>query len=500
MGLTIALALVLDLSGALHVYHLSRFQGQRFAAAAALVLIGIAAGWVMLALLPPVRPQNNEQTARKKNGKTDLGAQASRLPAGRMDTLPTPCLLSSVPWLRSLSFNNLLSMSPQIFITLLMLAAWLATWHDFERFLLAESAMGLPVLLLFGGGAVALAVATVRPPDPGWLLGGVAIGGSVVRLLGYASVPIDPTRADMLPLVQGALDNFLSGHAPYTLYHMPWELPLTYLPVTWLAYLPPHVLDLDLRWTNLAAELVVGGALVLLAMGENQLPDRERAGWRGNVGLLLWGWVFLQPTVQHWSQVTTTPVLWALLCLLLVLVRRGQNTLAAGVLGLGIAASPMVAVGTPFVALVWLRARGWKGAAVLVGIAAGIAGAIMLPFVLWSPQQFFLGCWQWFNDNTMFPLLKWEMEKTWGFMVGLSGLFWRFDLVALLKPIQATLIVVLLGIFWWGNRGARQLAPMVAAAFLLFLVFNPVLWPYLYNTALVAALVAVVEEEVRRSE
>lgn len=475
VGLTIALALVLDLSGALHVYHLSRFQGQRLAAAAALVLIGIAAGWVVLALLPPARPQNSN-------------------PLAHVHGFPLRLL------------QAVLSRS-QIAITLLMLAAWLATWHDFERFLLAaESAPGLPVRLLFGGGAVALAVAVVRPPDPGWLLGGVIIGGSIVRLLGYASVPIDPTRADMLPLVQGALDNFLSGHAPYTFYHMPWELPLTYLPVTWLAYLPPHILGLDLRWTNLAAELVVGGALVWLAMVENQLSDRGRGGWRGNAGLLLWGWVFLQPTVQHWSQVTTTPVLWALLCLLLVLVRRRKyDTLAAGVLGLGIAASPMVAVVAPFVALVWLRARGWKGAAVLVGIAAGIAGAIILPFVLWSPQQFFLGCWQWFNDNTMFPLLKWEMEKTWAFMVGMSGLFWRFDLVALLKPIQATLIAMLLGVFWWGNRDGRelapvvawQLAPMLAAAFLLFLVFNPVLWPYLYNTALVAALVAVVGDGMK---
>jgi hypothetical protein len=32
---------------------------------------------------------------------------------------------------------------------------------------------------------------------------------------------------------------------------------------------------------------------------------------------------------------------------------------------------------------------------------------------------------------------------------------------------------------------------LLAAAFLLFMLFNPVLWPYLYNPALVAALAAV---------
>lgn len=384
--------------------------------------------------------------------------------------------------------------STQRFFTFLMLLAWIATARDVVLFLAPGAAAFERVLLAVG--ALGLALAVLRPPAPGWLAVTAALLGTAVRLVSFAHVPIEPPRGDMLPLVQGALGNLLAGRSPYTTYAMPWELPLTYLPATWLAYLPPYLLGLDIRLTNLAAELAIGATLAWLAARRRLRSGAARgalaAVWQAEPGLLLWAWVLLQPTALHWSLTTTAPVLWALLALLLALLVGARDRAAAVGLGVCAAASPLAGVVAPFVLLRWLRAWGWRRSLELAAWTALVAVAFILPFLLWSPDQFIFGTLRWFNDNDLFPRLRWEMDHTWARMVGFSGIFWRHGLVGGLKPLQALLIAGLALLYWrWGATTGR-LAPFVTAALLLFTVFNPVLWPYLYNPALVAALVAVV--------
>lgn len=454
VALVIILGIALDIAGALHVYGLSRFMGQRLAAAVALLSTGVAAGWLLVAAPAWLR-------------------------------LPT----LAVPGARLLVRRVLAG---------LMLAAWLATWRDFKVFLVPTGQFTLLHILLFGGVALVLLAALLRPVSPGWLVLTAALSGVLARLVSFRYVPIDPSRADMLPLVQQALATLLSGHSPYTTYTMPWELPLTYLPLTWLAYLPAHLVHPDIRLTNVVAELAAGGTLLVLAAAQH--PAAGGSAWRAALawvwheedGLLLWGWVFLQPTVLHWCQISTAPVWWALLSITLALVVARRHRLAAVALGLCAAASPMAAILAPFVLLRWLWAVGWKRSGALALAAALVVALFVLPFLLWSPHQFIYGTWRWFNDNSLFPLLKWKMERTWSFMPGFSGLFWRYNLVGLLKPIQAALLAGLLVLYAHWKADTWQIAPFAAAAFLLFMVFNPVLWPYLYNPALVAALVAVV--------
>jgi hypothetical protein len=452
-ALAAGLGLVLDLSGALHIYWLGTLN-QLLAAATALLLVGIAAGWLLVARrTPAVCADGPAQPTRAATPATHDSARIT-----------------------------------QRLLTLLMLLAWLATARDLIVFL--APALTPLWMILAAAGALLFALALVRPPAVGWLLLGAALLGSVARLGSVAYVPIEPARGDMLPLVQQALGNLLAGHSPYTRYFMPWELPLTYLPVTWLAYLPPYVLGLDIRVTNLLAELLIGAALAWLAAARHKQRDEP--------GRLLWAWVFLQPTSLNWSLSTTAPVLWALLALTLVLTLGGRLRRAAFALGLCAAASPLAIVVAPFVLLRWVRVVGWRRAALLACGAGLVALVFVLPFLLWSPQEFVFGGLRWFNDNELFPRLRWDMDQTWARMVGFSGVFWRHGLVGILKPIQALLLAGLIGLYWrWGAAGAR-LAPLVVAAFLLFMVFNPVLWPYLYNPALLAALVAAIAINAER--
>ncbi|CAA9226350.1 MAG: hypothetical protein AVDCRST_MAG93-682, partial [uncultured Chloroflexia bacterium] len=59
-----------------------------------------------------------------------------------------------------------------------------------------------------------------------------------------------------------------------------------------------------------------------------------------------------------------------------------------------------------------------------------------------------------------------------------------------LKPVQLALVLAVTALYA-GHRAKRMdLLRYATAAFILFMLFNPVLWPYLYNPALIAALLA----------
>ena len=451
--LAILLGLTLDLTGALHVYGLSVLASQRLATGAALLLTVVAASWVLVV----AKEGHEERTANYEPYATQQ---------------------------RSYKVQRVL--------TLLMLLGWLATTRDFLVFL--SPGATLPRALAFGSGALALAYALIRPPATGWLLVCAILLGGAVRVASFRAVPIDPAHGDMLPLASGALSNLLAGQSPYTIYHMPWDLPLTYLPATWLAYLAPFMFGLDIRIVNLLAELAVGMAVFWLAIARRHTLGGKRAlaaVWHDEQSLLLWGWAFLQPTALNWSLATTAPVLWALLAATLALLIAEGGLGSALLLGLCAAASPLAVIVAPFAVLYWLRSGGMRCTALYVAIAGLVTAAFILPFLLWSPQQFILGSWRWFNENDLFPRMRWEMDNTWARIVGFSGIFWRHNLVGALKPLQGLILMGLAALYWrWGATG-RQLAPFSVAAFLLFTVFNPILWPYLYYPALVSAIIAV---------
>lgn len=243
-SLTIVLALVLDITGSLHVYSLDRLLGAPLILGTAALLVVVAIGW-----------------------------------------------LCSTPRLASMAM-----FSPQLVqrgVTALMLLAWLATLRDFYIFI--TPAMPLVHIIGFSIGGLLLWFAIIRPPPLTWLIWLAVSLGSLVRVMSFSAIPIEPSRGDMLPLVQGALANFLAGESPYTIYTMPWELPLTYLPITWLAYLPAYSLGVDMRVTSVLAELTIGATLAWIATSRGAdagMQTNQRRLIGTSVGLLVWAWVF----------------------------------------------------------------------------------------------------------------------------------------------------------------------------------------------------------------
>lgn len=382
--------------------------------------------------------------------------------------------------------HALRELSVQRVVALLPVVALVAAMVDVATFVPANSGWSpARFVLLFGGGALLL---TLNRAPAVWIAGAALALGTAIRLIHMRHVAITPANGDMLPLAQGAIANLLAGRSPYMTYTMPWEVPLTYLPVTWLAYLPTYLANLDLRWTNIAAQVVIGGAVAWLA------AQRGGTSWRNEPALILWAWLFLQPSVIHWDTGNTAPITWALLAVLIALTVAGKQRAAAVALGVTAAGTPLIAVFGPFVALHWLRRYTWVQTARLLVIAGMVAAVVIVPFFVWAPQDFVQGTYRWFNTLDGWPRQKWlETEPPiWSIITGFSGEFWARGVENWLKPIQAFIVVGVASLFWWRGAPADQLSKHAAVAYLGFMLFNPVLWPYLYNPALVVGLVGLV--------
>jgi len=333
-------------------------------------------------------------------------------------------------------------------------------------------------------GAVAGVAALIRPPSNAWTLR-IAVGlGIAMRLAVYAAQPIDPMRADMLPAVRAAAHNLLAGHDPYAMYRMPaWEVPLAYFPLTLLAYVPATALGIDLRTANLCLDLGLGAVVWTLARRRGRaLPS------------LFWAWTFAGVACLGWSVDTEHPVGWLLLGATLALAAAPGEECprsTAILLGLSMAASPLTAPAAIFIGLHWLKTHGPRKTAALVALSLVPFLAVVVPFLLWNPRTFLFGVFQWHNDNNLYPGIKWREGRAWATQLGLSGLFWRFGAVGLLKPLQALAMALLAARFWRAGAGRALLLPSIALAYVAFAMLNPMLWGYLYWPAAVAAMLAV---------
>lgn len=138
--------------------------------------------------------------------------------------------------------------------------------------------------------------------------------GVFLRIHVFATVAIHPNTADMLPLVQGALDRLLLGQSPYTTYSMPWP-QLRALQLHQRLYLGRRLQERDLRRRDLPAPRLqwrqVGGPHVALG----GLHGRARHAHRVQrllryVDQRTWGTRWAS-TSARWTTASTPSAGWA---------------------------------------------------------------------------------------------------------------------------------------------------------------------------------------------
>lgn len=374
-------------------------------------------------------------------------------------------------------------------VKLFVALAWLPTAR-FLHFILPSGDVWLYWLI----GIFALfALFWLTNCHPRWVISLSVLLGCAIRLYWFSIRPIYPDFGDMQPLVLMALDEFVGLKTPYRLYYMPWELPLTYLPLTWLAYLPAYWFDLDIRIVNLLIELAIGAMLGVVAYKhENRAKSQYLPR---NYVLLWWGALFFLPMFSEYAQTATSQIFWLFVALTLTALAYAQDRLRdqilpAVLLGLGLATSPFVAVAALFIGLYWLRHVLWQKTAILTGIALFVAFFIVAPFAISAPKNFFFGVFQWFNDTTLYSHEVWKVGYL-GTQPSLSVLFWNTGAQDWLKLLQIGWLAGLGAIYWRRGASLRALPAILTAAYLLFVAFNTVVWTYYYFVAFVTGLFAL---------
>jgi hypothetical protein len=429
-SLFIALVLTLDLGTALCQIH---SLGQLPAVAPAIVLLGIATKWLRSELRAPL----------PLRAPLDAGADVPR-------------------WLVAV-----------------MLALWSVNWLALSH---APYRIGLVQEAILGAGGLFFLLELIRGVSTKRLVLGTLVLGVALRGASYGGVPIDPNDGDMMPLVKSALSTLLAGQCPYRLYHMPWDLPLVYPPVTWLAYLPAYALGLDVRITNLALELGIA-ALAYICVAS---PARRQTP--PSLGVLApWAVWFVSPSAVHWSLHIAHLPFWFLALLTLVLLQKRREQLAALAFGLCLASSPLAAVIAPFLLIFLLRNRTPAWALRMCLSSLAVAGALYLPFVLWDREAVVLGLLGWHNIRTHIAYELWKLTHG-QLQIGFAGLFVSLGLDQVLKPLQALGILGLCAAYYARQGRLRLLGPMLVAAFLFMMVANPLIRGHYYGIALVLAL------------
>jgi hypothetical protein len=201
------------------------------------------------------------------------------------------------------------------------------------------------------------------------------------RILALLVMPYDRRISDMLPIIDRALDELLSGRFPYI--NFPPAMP--YPPVLFLAYLPAKLLGVDLRVTNLVLDVLTAALALGIRTDAGNGRGSRPAITAEQVALPLF---MLLPTWVHYSVGTH----FAPCVLTAVLLGRFMGTARprwqAVALALAVGSNQMLAAAGPIVLACWVRRHGARRAAGLLAQTAGLFLAIVAPFLLWKPGPF----------------------------------------------------------------------------------------------------------------
>ncbi|MBN1593337.1 MAG: hypothetical protein JW941_08860 [Candidatus Coatesbacteria bacterium] len=286
-----------------------------------------------------------------------------------------------------------------------------------------------------------------------------------------AAAPIDPNHTDMLPLVLLACRRFLSGASPYMDYLMPWKLPLTYLPVIWLPFIPAEIFGLDPRWLS-----ALFGCLAVIVLFR-AFPVLERGPYAGAMKLLFAMFIFLSLDLQF-GPTTPESVFWLALSLLVFSLSRDSDLGTAVAMGVCLATRQQAVFLLPLLVIYFFRRLGRREAMVSTALTVAVPLAVCLPFYIESPIRFFSGIYTRFGR---FALQKWINDRVWEDALSFAPFFYEHGLQRILTPLVIALQLVLYGIALRCLKELSGLLSFMGLSMLLFLVLSPVIWPYMFT-------------------
>lgn len=309
---------------------------------------------------------------------------------------------------------------------------------------------------------------------------GVGLG---LRYVGLETWALEPSTRDMLPLMKNAQDAFFSGHDPYGLHQMQVGsvVPLTYLPGMWLLWSVPRWFGAtDFRLMGLIADAAVATSLFWAASGAK---GAHRAYAQGAASAFAAVWL-LSPSVA-WNGIYAEPhAWWFVLSLTLAATVRRKWWLAATALGVALATRHFAAVLAPFVLLAMAKHVGLRAALPKVAWTGVVAAALLVPFVAMNPDAFWFGTFHWLVEYG--PVHQnWFWER-----YGFAGTLYRENATQWIPRAQVAIpsVCFLIAIVL---RGRRSFIAPAGTAYVLFVMFNGIIWDsFFLGCALFAAFAA----------
>lgn len=302
------------------------------------------------------------------------------------------------------------------------------------------------------------------------------------RLSIIYNTPIVPYTADMLPVINAAIQRFLAGENPYRTYLMPWPVHLAYLPLLWLSYIPFHIFSLDLRDNGLLSIYIIYFIFYLIAMKELNQGNKVANIFNALLILLLGSYFLFTRRIIWFTPMAHTPIYWAAIALFIYGFVYSKNIYVhAFCYSLCIGIRPTAFFLFPFLLLYYFRNYTIKIAFKFLILSLIFFGIIVFPFFVSTPTEFY--------NATVKSYLNlgnyvWGFNRDWVLNTfGFTGILYYLgiDRLVLVLLIITQLMLIIVANFRIKDK--TDCLIFMALGMLFSSFFMSVPWIYLYFTS-----------------
>ncbi|MBI4402509.1 MAG: hypothetical protein HY537_00015 [Deltaproteobacteria bacterium] len=319
----------------------------------------------------------------------------------------------------------------------------------------------------------------------------VIIGAITVRVRALEVMPVDVKRADMIPTVQSQIVDFLEGNNPYSPRTLQegHTVPRYYLPIIWLTYTPLYVLGIDIRYLNIAAQVILYLLLLDCFLRKGQFA---RFGFRVSVIVfiaLLAMHAFSKQAIREVTDTQTGPF-WLFYCLFLWAMSRQSNQLSFIFLSLVVLCRHAACLLFLPLALYFAKSDRKKLASMSFHFIL-IACVVLLPFF-----QYWRNLWEgiaFYSSTTN----QTSVEQMMG-LFGLAGPLKKLGLLFLQKPLQLSGTLYALWAVLFSMTDPLGTVALGGVAYLTVILFVGTPFHYLYAEPLILSVFLLVRPSLRR--
>lgn len=294
----------------------------------------------------------------------------------------------------------------------------------------------------------------------------------ILQLVPILLFPITAKRSDMLPILKSAAISLWHGENPYQYYLLDNGVMTQNVrfPGLILAYLPPAILDWDLRWITLLFELLT--MLLLFKITKDVLKvasESNPACW--DIPLTVTCFLLL-PYFHYRHELYETPFWFFTLVTLIALYKKHFIGFTLGLIGMMV----MHQWGwlfAPFILIGFSLNCGLKKTLGSLSLALLLSGIIISLVIKFHYREFYEQTLQYYDKlalkNEFYPMSMY-----------FSAYFAKFNITRFLRPVQVLFQIPLLYLAYRYGKRIDSLCGILALSLTFMLLFNPVAWTYQY--------------------